>query len=84
MVEVERKVASLEHDPASGCYRVRFRYGGKPYKRSLKTIGKRVATWVKSGCSLPNKGQTGPFFGWLYMDPETFADRAGEQAGHSR
>lgn len=36
-------MASLELDPASGRYRVRFRYGGQPYKRSLRTKQRRVA-----------------------------------------
>ena len=36
-------MASLEFDPASGRYRIRFRYRGKPYKRSLKTVDKREA-----------------------------------------
>jgi len=30
-------MASLEFDELSGRYRIRFRYGGQPYKRSLKT-----------------------------------------------
>ncbi len=30
-------MATLEHDLASGRYRVRFRYGGRQFKRSLKT-----------------------------------------------
>ena len=32
----ENAVAHLEYDNASDRYRVRFRYGGKGYKRSLK------------------------------------------------
>src|SRR6516165_12363452 len=30
-------MASLEHDEASGQFRIRFRYGGLSFKRSLKT-----------------------------------------------
>jgi len=30
-------MASLELDPLSGNYRIRFRYHGQPYKRSLHT-----------------------------------------------
>jgi integrase len=30
-------MASIEFDELSGRYRIRFRYGGQPYKRSLKT-----------------------------------------------
>ena len=36
-------MASLELDPASGRYRVRFRYDGRAYKRSLRTKNRRVA-----------------------------------------
>ena len=36
-------MASIEFDEASGRYRIRFRYAGKPYKRSLKTTDKRDA-----------------------------------------
>jgi integrase len=36
-------MASIEFDEVSGRYRIRFRYGGKPYKRSLKTTEKREA-----------------------------------------
>lgn|GEM_PF-5184489 len=36
-------MASLELDPESGRYRVRFRYHGQPFKRSLRTKSKRVA-----------------------------------------
>ena len=36
-------MASIEYDEASGRYRIRFRYAGKPYKRSLKTSEKREA-----------------------------------------
>lgn len=36
-------MASLEHDPLSGRYRVRFRYEGRAYKRSLRTESRRVA-----------------------------------------
>lgn len=39
-------MASLEHDPTSGHYRVRFRYDGRPYKRSLKTTERREADAV--------------------------------------
>ena len=39
-------MASIEFDEASGRYRVRFRYGGRPYKRSLKTTEKREAEGV--------------------------------------
>ncbi|MEO1497665.1 MAG: tyrosine-type recombinase/integrase [Planctomycetota bacterium] len=37
-------MASLEIDPASGRYRVRFRYAGQEYKRSLRTKSRPVAT----------------------------------------
>lgn len=36
-------MASLELDPFSGRYRVRFRYAGQEYKRSLRTQNRRVA-----------------------------------------
>ncbi|TWT46392.1 tyrosine-type recombinase/integrase [Botrimarina hoheduenensis] len=36
-------MASLEIDPASGRYRVRFRYSGQEYKRSLRTKSRPVA-----------------------------------------
>jgi len=36
-------MASLEFDPASGRFRVRFRYAGQAYKRSLRTKQRRVA-----------------------------------------
>ena len=39
-------MASIEFDEVSGRYRIRFRYGGKPYKRSLKTTEKREAETV--------------------------------------
>ena len=39
-------MASIEFDEASKRYRIRFRYGGKPYKRSLKTTEKREAEAV--------------------------------------
>ena len=39
-------VAHLEYDDASGRYRIRFRYGGKEYKRSLKTAGEGEANSV--------------------------------------
>ena len=40
-------MASLECDKASGRYRVRFRYGGRPFKRSLKTTDRREADAVR-------------------------------------
>ena len=36
-------MASIGYDETSGRYRIRFRYAGKPYKRSLKTSEKRAA-----------------------------------------
>lgn len=36
-------MASLELDPTSGRYRVRFRYAGQEFKRSVRTKRKRVA-----------------------------------------
>lgn len=36
-------MASLELNPASGRYRVRFRFEGRAYKRSLRTQHRRVA-----------------------------------------
>jgi hypothetical protein len=36
-------MASVEFDEASSRYRIRFRYGGKPFKRSLKTSEEREA-----------------------------------------
>ena len=36
-------MASLEFDRASETYRVRFRYAGREYKRSLKTSDRKVA-----------------------------------------
>ena len=36
-------MASLEFDELSGRYRIRFRYGGKPYKRSMKTSDRNEA-----------------------------------------
>jgi hypothetical protein len=35
-------MASLELDPASGRYRVRFRFEGREYKRSLRTKQQRA------------------------------------------
>lgn len=37
-------MASLELDPDSGRCRVRFRYGGQAFKRSLRTKSRRQAT----------------------------------------
>ena len=39
-------MASLELDPASGRYRVRFRYAGREFKRSARTKHRRVASSV--------------------------------------
>ena len=39
-------MASLEFDEASGRYRIRFRYGGRPYKRSIKTVDEAEAAGV--------------------------------------
>jgi len=39
-------VASLEFDEASDRYRIRFRYGGRPYKRSIKTVNQAEAAGV--------------------------------------
>ena len=39
-------MASLEFDELSGRYRIRFRYGGQPYKRSLKTTDVKEAQGV--------------------------------------
>jgi site-specific recombinase XerD len=36
-------MASLDFDPASGRFRIRFRYAGRPYKRSIKTTNPREA-----------------------------------------
>lgn len=36
-------MAHLERDPACGVYRVRFDFGGRSFKRSLKTTNERVA-----------------------------------------
>lgn len=36
-------MATLEFDETSRRYRVRFRYAGRPYKRSLKTVDQREA-----------------------------------------
>ena len=36
-------MACIELDEASGRYRIRFRYGGKPFKRSLKTSEEKEA-----------------------------------------
>ena len=40
-------VAYLELDPLSQHYRVRFRYAGKQYKRSLRTTDSREARGLK-------------------------------------
>ena len=42
----EPTMASLEFDELSGRYRIRFRYRGHPYKRSLKTIDAKEAQGV--------------------------------------
>ena len=39
-------MAYLEIDTTSGLYRIRFRYGGRPYKRSLKTSDRVEAEGV--------------------------------------
>ena len=39
-------MASLEYDEESGRYRIRFRYGGSPYKRSLKTTDRHEAAAI--------------------------------------
>jgi hypothetical protein len=39
-------MASLEFDATAGKYRIRFRYGGKPFKRSIKTKDKTEAEGV--------------------------------------
>lgn len=39
-------MASLEFDELSGRYRIRFRYGGQPYKRSLKTRDAKEAQGI--------------------------------------
>jgi integrase len=39
-------MASLEFDNPSGKYRIRFRYGGKPFKRSVKTSDRTEAEGV--------------------------------------
>jgi len=39
-------MASLEQDTVSGRYRIRFRFGGRAYKRSLKTCDRREAKGV--------------------------------------
>jgi hypothetical protein len=36
-------MAALELDPVSGYYRVRFRWGGRAFKRSLRTKRERQA-----------------------------------------
>ena len=41
-------MASLEYDVASNRYRLRFRYAGRAYKRSLKTTNQREARTVAS------------------------------------
>ena len=66
-------MASLELDPASGRYRVRFRYDGQEYKRSTRTKQRRVANAVLGQveetlrlidlgmCELPPKIDAGEF-----------------------
>jgi hypothetical protein len=39
-------MASLEHDVVSCRFRIRFRYGGRPYKRSRKATHKAEARAV--------------------------------------
>jgi hypothetical protein len=39
-------VAYLELDSTSGFYRIRFRYQGRPYKRSTKTVDEKEAASV--------------------------------------
>ena len=39
-------MASLEFDPCSGRYRVRFRYDGCEYKRSTRTKQRRIANAI--------------------------------------
>ena len=39
-------MASLELDPVSGRHRIRFRFAGRAYKRSLKTQDRREARAV--------------------------------------
>ena len=42
-------MAFLELDSASGYYRIRFCYGGRPFKRSLKTRDRIEADGVLGG-----------------------------------
>src|SRR5262245_16930110 len=39
-------MAHLERDEASGLWRIRFRFGGRPFKRSLKTADRPEAESV--------------------------------------
>lgn len=41
-----RKVASIQQDPQSKQFRIRFRFGGRRFFRSLKTAEKKVARSV--------------------------------------
>ena len=41
-------MATLEQDPSSGRYRVRFRYEGRAYKRTTRTKNYRSASSVLS------------------------------------
>lgn len=67
-------MAFLESDPATGVYRVRFRFGGREFKRSLKTTSERAAlarvarieetvALVEQGrIELPTNADIGTFF----------------------
>jgi integrase len=41
-------MATLEHDSSSGRYRVRFRYGGRAFKRTLKTRNEKEAEGARA------------------------------------
>jgi site-specific recombinase XerD len=40
-------VASLDHDDKSGRFRIRFRYGGRDFKRSMRTMNRREAEAIR-------------------------------------
>lgn len=41
-------MANIQKDPASGRYRIKFRYTGIEYQRSIKTADRRAAEGIRA------------------------------------
>jgi hypothetical protein len=75
-------MASLEHDEVSGRFLVRFRFGGREYKRSLKTSDRKEARGlpgrIEYTVQLIERGELDlP----ANADPATFIVSAGKRTG---